>query len=495
MSDEYSETGMHPPSANNRSDTPNPSTPLDPQLAREGDRPPSKRRREEQLGGPCSDIDERESSRLSTPTPGVDRSTTRRRGGFLNPFIATAGREGTPQGVLMVQRPTSTNQPSQTTAALAQVASSLGRKTPTAGPPSGLAQMAALSMGKTRNPGADSAPAAALTSKGASQALAALKNKIEKLSADVNEHEADIEKNAHAVDNALALAEDASTLAQDLCERVETLETVAASLVDRVQSLEKRVEAASGVPTSSEESDAEDGGEKKRRVKKGNAAKRKNALQDAVRRCMRSFMHIVDSEDLPAPLGGKRFWLESQPVADDGTPAASERRLRPDWERSWADNQAGWLLDVVHRIRENGASYTKTPGATELFAGLTEVQVESAIHTCWKTFVKKYRAQKAEKTKLENDKVTGKIKGRKRAKAKARRDERANVPELAKAEYNHLFQWQYQSTDESTVEVTQDVVDPLTETEGTPTPQQTRKIWVSHAPAYRLETVRLSRCK
>ncbi|KAJ3014375.1 hypothetical protein NUW54_g1322 [Trametes sanguinea] len=145
----------------------------------------------------------------------------------------------------------------------------------------------------------------------------------------------------------------------------------------------------------------------------------------------------------------------------------------------------GFLLDVSHRIKDNGASYTKTPGAAELFAGLTEVQIEKAVHTCWKTFVKCCRQQKAEK----NDyKLIGKIKGRKRAKAKARREERASVAELNGPGYEYLFQWQYQSTDESTVEARPGAVNPLTNNEGTPTLQATRKVWVLHAPAYRLET-------
>ncbi|CDO76805.1 hypothetical protein BN946_scf185033.g2 [Trametes cinnabarina] len=468
------------PPARTRDDTctPDLASPVDAQ----DPQPPSKRRREEQV--PSSDGVERrtESSVVSTPTPQEARVQPRR--GFLNPFLDAARRDVTPQGGLGVVSAASKS--SKTGTALVQTSALSTRLgTPnTSKAPSSMAQIAAASMarGGTAN---ISSTATTVTSKGASQALAAIKNKLEKLSADVNEHEADIEKNTYAINDALTLAEDSNTLARELCERVSTLETVSATLLDRILAAEARMDAAQAIMRRSEsESDVREGEDEEKN--KSKSTKRKNALQDAVRRCMRSFMHIVESEDLPAPLGGKRFWLETEHVPDDGSPLVRERRLCPDWERSWAENQAEWLLDVAHRIKQNGVSYTKTPGAAELFKGLTDVQIEKAIQTCWKTFVKRYKAQKAEKN---DEKLMGKIKGRKRAKAKAWRDERGSVPELAGAEHDYLFQWQYQSTDESTIEAREGVIDPHTDNEGTPTPQATRKVWVSHAPAYRLESI------
>lgn len=137
--------------------------------------------------------------------------------------------------------------------------------------------------------------------------------------------------------------------------------------------------------------------------------------QDAVRRCLRSFMNVVDTEALPAPLGNSKFWLEAEREADDGSGPVISRFLRPDWERSWPVNKTGWLRDVAHRIKENGAAYSKSTPST--FARVTEIQIESAIHTCWKTFVKRYKVEKAAK-KVEKDlvdpKVVSKIGARKR---------------------------------------------------------------------------------
>ncbi|KAL1943374.1 hypothetical protein VTO73DRAFT_4449 [Trametes versicolor] len=325
----------------------------------------------------------------------------------------------------------------------------------------------------------------AVSQKHVSQNLALLKSKIEKLSAQVNEQEADTEKNTHDLKSALALAEDAAMLAQKLDTRVESLETVLAPLVGRVAALEAcaRMEKP-GTRSSGSDSD---GGEKGDDAKAKEAKKkrdRKNKLQDAVRRCLRSFMNVVDTENLPAPLGNGEYWLESEHVGDDGA-VVNTRSLRPDWERSWPDNKTGWLRDISHRIKENGAAYLKASQVT--FDRVTDAQIDSAIQTCWKTFVKRYKMEKAAKKKEPVDqKAIAKKNGRRRTKFDGRVLYRSLVPELMASRYDYLFQYQYQSSEESTVkEVLSGAIDPLSDNEHSPTPPSTRTVWLSRWPAHR----------
>ncbi|KAJ3019550.1 hypothetical protein NUW54_g58 [Trametes sanguinea] len=186
----------------------------------------NKCRREEDA--PSSDgPDPWESSRLSMPTPASSRSS-RAPYGFLGTLFTGAARwDGTPNGA--------GSEGTQTSRSIVQTAPALGKSITVPQGPSGLAQMAAASMGRPGNAGTE---AAAPSSKGLLHVLAALKHKVEKLSADINEHDADIEKNTHSINDVLALAKDAKSLAQELSERVDALETVTAQLLDRILAAE-----------------------------------------------------------------------------------------------------------------------------------------------------------------------------------------------------------------------------------------------------------------
>ncbi len=84
-------------------------------------------------------------------------------------------------------------------------------------------------------------------------------------------------------------------------------------------------------------------------------------------------------------------------------------------------------------------------------------------------------------------------------KATNRKAVRHLVPEAAGSEWDYQFQWQYQSTDESEVEevvrvpLSKRVVDPNSADEGIRQKAAEiltqRRVLVSHAPAWRPETV------
>ncbi|KAH9889469.1 hypothetical protein C8Q73DRAFT_793667 [Cubamyces lactineus] len=229
------------------------------------------------------------------------------------------------------------------------------------------------------------------------------------------------------------------------------------------------------------------------------AKERNNALHDAVRKCLYSLMGISTSEKLPRPLGGGTFW-ESRPMSPqreglDGE-TLMESILRPDWDRPWAVNKKGWVYRATSRIKANGHDYTSALSQEQL-ESLSRDTIDHTIQVVFKNLVRNWKLQTEGNGMAQKQarNLSQKMNGRKKTKVEARESVRYKVLEAGKPEYDFLFQWQYQSSDESEVEeivpLSHAVIDPDTEDEGDIKPNlrgraKARKVWVSHAPAWRL---------
>ncbi|KAL7279487.1 hypothetical protein ACG7TL_007330 [Trametes sanguinea] len=384
------------------------------------------------------------------------------------------------------------------------------------------------------------------SSKQLADQLADFRLRVEKLKKAVNENESDVEAMKEQMSHALA---DLATLDEILCttgKRVTTVETNLAEMNDRLNAMGERLErgfeghAANVIPVaparkrdhkrvkqrwirddssaeSSEESEesepgdaqkgrdgSEDGEDRWRKKGRKQAKERDNALHDAIRKCLNSIMGICPGGDLPQPVAmGGVYWeyIPSGPLGDLNAPAHREEDsfLRPDWDRSWKVNKKGWLLEVTQRIQRSGHKYTNALSREHLNA-LSHESIARAVKVVFHTMVKNWRMQVDEEghdaKKMRN--LNAKKYNRKRAKAKARYELRGNVPEAADPMLVYQYQWQYQSTDESEVEDVLPTVkaslDPETDNEANYKPlaaknRLTRKVWVSHAPAWRLSEV------
>ncbi|KAI0771311.1 hypothetical protein BD413DRAFT_443102, partial [Trametes elegans] len=124
--------------------------------------------------------------------------------------------------------------------------------------------------------------------------------------------------------------------------------------------------------------------------------KQKNALQAAVRVCLRAFMEITDSEALPQPLANGDFWEATTMVNPRTGEELPSRRLRPRWDSSWADNEEAWLLDIMHRIRVDSKEYTSHD-----FGLATHEHMKNAIESVFKGFLKKWASQNASEAKKQ----------------------------------------------------------------------------------------------
>lgn len=186
--------------------------------------------------------------------------------------------------------------------------------------------------------------------------------------------------------------------------------------------------------------------------------------QSAVRRCLKGFMEITESDELPQPLDNGSCW-EAYVMSDVKTgEEVPSRRLRPAWDKPWADNESAWLLDVIHRMRTSGAEYTEHD-----FSSVTHIQFSKAIDSVWKTFIKKWAAQKKTKATRETRALLSKYNQRKAVvslslhdigvathpwllgvqKSKTRQVfiRKGLVPELQEPRNKHLSEWHYASTE------------------------------------------------
>ncbi|KZT08518.1 uncharacterized protein LAESUDRAFT_757750 [Laetiporus sulphureus 93-53] len=146
-----------------------------------------------------------------------------------------------------------------------------------------------------------------------------------------------------------------------------------------------------------------------------------NPLHAVVRNVLQHLMGI-DSKTAPhAPLGQGQFWTDDK--------NEDERLLRLTWE-TWQENDVVWGRMVAKKIWADGSRWSNALSAKEL-QKLSLAEIENAMQD------------------QESKKVTRQQTGRKLMKAKEQMNYRKNIPELSGKEYDFIFNWKYQSTDES----------------------------------------------
>ncbi|KAI9063736.1 hypothetical protein FKP32DRAFT_1571247, partial [Trametes sanguinea] len=342
------------------------------------------------------------------------------------------------------------------------------------------------------------------SSKQLADQLAEFRLRIEKLKKLVNDNESDVEAMKEQMTHALA---DLETLDEVLCatgKRVSTVETNLAEMNERLNAMGERLDQALGGHLGADADTVKQRkGERNNGGRRGPRKERDNALHDAVRKCLYSMMGICPGGALPEPVALAGVHWEYIPSGPPDHPLAPQREedsfLRPDWERPWKVNKKGWLLEVTQRIQRSGHKYTNALSREHL-SELSHETIARAVKVVFQTMVKNWRMQSednGEDTKKARN-LQAKISNRKRAKAKSRYEMRANVPEALDPKLAYQYQWQYQSTDESEVEDVPSAVkvsiDPETDDEATRKPlaagnRLTRKVWVSRAPAWRLDEV------
>ncbi|KAH9855663.1 hypothetical protein C2E23DRAFT_814278 [Lenzites betulinus] len=97
-------------------------------------------------------------------------------------------------------------------------------------------------------------------------------------------------------------------------------------------------------------------------------------------------MDITDNDSLPPASPDGRYWLpKTTRVQDD---SVEERVLRPNWDRSWGDNKAGWVLDVIHIIRRDVREYTHTK-----IEELTQKELSDGLEGVWGGLQKRWALQ------------------------------------------------------------------------------------------------------
>ncbi|KAI1792695.1 hypothetical protein LXA43DRAFT_1093341 [Ganoderma leucocontextum] len=319
----------------------------------------------------------------------------------------------------------------------------------------------------------------ALSNKAVSDQMESIKNQVAAAKEEVKQlartHGADLERTRELVARAVSTLDNLEHKVVELEAWVQDLDANIGGILTRLETLE----VGSSVTSASVGAGAGAGAGGSNH----NVAD-KNSLHEGVRDCMRALMWITEANQLPAPLGERQYWSTVvENVAGDEQPI-HQRMLRPDWDRPWAENESGWLLEVVDLIKDHGNQYTNID-----IESVTHKELMNALNGWWRSMVKRWHKEKASTEVREEKAKVEKIKSRKRTKAKERRDIiiKGAVPELTLPCYKFLQYWQYQSTDESdTEDVAGPGVDPLSEED---VPVVRRKVWRARAPAYRVDTV------
>ncbi|KAH9935844.1 hypothetical protein B0H21DRAFT_834554 [Amylocystis lapponica] len=308
--------------------------------------------------------------------------------------------------------------------------------------------------------------------------IAALRTEMRSVQSTQKTHGVDLEKMTATLENVIAGAD-------EVAETVAMLSQAQHDLLARVWEAEQNLQdfqlefaqfrdahtAAGGVDPGGA---AAPGGEDKAATKKLH-----NALQNVVRACLNELMGITKGANLPEPLVAGRFWTHDDPTHPD-------RLLRPRWDE-WNENKLMWLRDVVTKVKTHGSEYSGAMTAQELL-GIPLSTIENAIEASYETMKQKYKnahgplAKKLEKACMQRRKA------RKINKATERKAHRGTVPELCDEEYEFIFTWPYQSTDESDHESDAGAIDPDTDNEGdneVPNIVARTKPWKTRTPTYR----------
>ncbi len=108
------------------------------------------------------------------------------------------------------------------------------------------------------------------------------------------------------------------------------------------------------------------------------------------------------------------FWEHVFEDDDDGQPAPEATIfLRPDWDRSWSENQRGWSYKTATRIQQRGHEYSSSL-SKERLATIARDTIVDAIRVVFISMVKRWKLESggptgaaAKKKRNEYAKITG----------------------------------------------------------------------------------------
>ncbi|KAH9850176.1 hypothetical protein C2E23DRAFT_887610 [Lenzites betulinus] len=326
--------------------------------------------------------------------------------------------------------------------------------------------------------------------------LVEFRTRLETMANTMDSYDTDVESAKGQLTSALAELDEVGEAVRKVIFRTADLESTIESLEDRLVLLERQLRAVMDRPEviANGEDDPEAApmpDDAKPKPKKG---RRDNALQDAIRTCLFSLMGITSKNPLPEPMQLEGTWWEAV-YNGSGNNITSESLLRPHWSRPWANNEAGWSLKVAIRIQRRGTEYT-TALSQEHLASLSRERITDALRVVFLSMAKRWKMENGGEgaaAKKERN-LQAKSKARKKQKALARALMRAKVVDAQSEVHNYLFQWQYQSSDDSEFEeflpAAKRTVDPETDDEepnSLAAAPLKRKVWMSHSPGWRLD--------
>lgn len=118
-------------------------------------------------------------------------------------------------------------------------------------------------------------------------------------------------------------------------------------------------------------------------------------------------MDVTKNDTLPLASANGSYWIPKT-TRVHGDDDVEERVLRPNWDRSWGDNKAGWVLDVIHIIRRDASEYTHTK-----LDGLTQRELQDGLEVVWGGLQKRWALQQSTQKSKDEKAEINKIKGRK----------------------------------------------------------------------------------
>ncbi|GBE80095.1 hypothetical protein SCP_0212980 [Sparassis crispa] len=213
----------------------------------------------------------------------------------------------------------------------------------------------------------------------------------------------------------------------------------------------------------------------------GGKKQRNNRLSNIVRAAMYHLIGIDSKTVPPSSLHEGVFW--SGEVGDEN------RALRPNWE-TWNVNKVAWVREIVQKIQTDGMCWHS--GLTsEQLQNMAMSDIEVAINSVWETMRARVKASQKSKAEHHVNKIKNRRTARKKKPASVKRSEMMFLLELKGAEYDYLFDWKYQSTDESQRSDQQGPIqsDAVSSDDDSDAPRSKTKPWISHPPTYHLAAV------
>ncbi|KAH9854263.1 hypothetical protein C2E23DRAFT_726787 [Lenzites betulinus] len=283
---------------------------------------------------------------------------------------------------------------------------------------------------------------------------------------------------------------------EDLTQRADTQEKrmlMIESFIEREGDLnpfgQNAQQVAGGLPIAAAADEAQLGAPKEQELgATASAAELKNSAQACVRAVFIGLMGVT-KKARPPPVIKQGFWT----VQDPNDPT---RLLRPRWDDGWDDNRVGWVIEAVQTVKQDARRWSSAL-PQQMLDVLPEDVIESGLESSFNTWAKRYRTlrDKDAEARLKL-RIANRCRARKHTKAADRQSVRHKVPRLAGAEFDWMFEWPYQSTDESDSAPVDPGIAPDTDNERAPPVLSRMSIkmrpWITYSPAYRESVVNVA---